>query len=126
MSPEDRYALVSAAAIINDRRQYKGYGTTTLALYVANADDQGTSEQVLLRGCKTFVNNITSTVFANEVCDSVYEQWVQIWEEKATYTFAQWKRERGAILAIKGMKLDLQSRYLILLQNSSIGKLASV
>ena len=106
ISPADRNAQVAMAALTNDRHQYRRFGTTTLALYTQNADDQGTSEQVLIRGCKAYIDSIVSTVFANEVFDSVYEQWIQNWEEKATYTFEQWKRERGTILAIKGLLLE--------------------
>lgn len=105
-SVADKYALVSMAAVENERYQYRRYGPVTLAMFVQNADNNGTTYSVLVQGCKDLVLNMRETVFAGEVFDSVYDQLVQLWEEKATYTFAQWKRERGTILATKGMSLE--------------------
>ena len=101
LSPADRYALVAQAALVNERNQHRRFGTTSLALYVDAAATHSTTEQVLLSGCRAFVDSVTVTVFANEYFAGVYEHWVQIWEEKATYSFEQWRRQDGMILARK-------------------------
>ena len=126
LSAADKYLITSRAALTNERYLYKRFGLETLAKMIQNVDNNSPNDIVLVQGCLMFATEMCDVLFAGQQIDSVYAQMIQLWEDKATYTFARGRMSAVRYWQRKGYHLKPYLRCQNRLDMCLIGKWISV